>query len=71
MLWGERNVLSAQTLFVTRFLRLTDKLRYRLFLLRMSRQSFHDCQDRREGLEKMLQAIFLRVPALAIGGAKP
>jgi GT2 family glycosyltransferase len=68
-LWRERNVLSAQTLFVKRFGSFMDKLRYRLFLLRMSRQSFHVCSDRRVGLEKMLQAIFLRVPALAIGGA--
>jgi GT2 family glycosyltransferase len=69
-LWRERNVLSAQTLFVKRFGSFTDKLRYRLFLLRMSRQSFHDGRDRRVGLEKMLQAILLRVPALALGGAK-
>lgn len=68
-LWRERNVLSAQTLFVKRFGSFMDKLRYRIFLLRMSRQSFHVCSDRRVGLEKMLQAIFLRVPALAIGGA--
>jgi GT2 family glycosyltransferase len=68
-LWRERNVLSAQTLFVTRFGSFMDKLRYRLYLLRMSRQSFHACSDRRVGLEKMLQAILLRVPALAIGGA--
>jgi GT2 family glycosyltransferase len=68
-LWRERNVLSAQTLFVKRFGSFMDKLRYRVFLLRMSRQSFHACSDRRVGLEKMLQAIFLRVPALAIGGA--
>jgi GT2 family glycosyltransferase len=68
-LWRERNVLSAQTLFVKRFGSFMDKLRYRLYLLRMSRQSFHACSDRRVGLEKMLQAIFLRVPALAIGGA--
>jgi GT2 family glycosyltransferase len=68
-LWRERNVLSAQTLFVKRFGSFTDKLRYRLFLLRMSRQSFHDCRDRRVGLEKMLQAILLRVPAFALGGA--
>jgi hypothetical protein len=62
-------VLSAQTLFVKRFGSFMDKLRYRLFLLRMSRQSFHVCSDRRVGFEKMLQAIFLRVPALTIGGA--
>lgn len=68
-LWRERNVLSAQTLFIRRFGSFPDKLRYRLFLLRMSRQSFHVCSDRRVGLEKMMQAIFLRVPARAIGGA--
>jgi GT2 family glycosyltransferase len=69
-LWRERNVLSAQTLFVKRFGSFTERLMYRLFLLRMSRQSFHDRKDRRVGLEKILQAVFLRVPALAIGGAE-
>lgn len=70
-LWRERNVLSAQTLLVKRFGNLIDRLLYRLYLLRMGWRSLRESRDHRVGLEKWLQALFLRVPALTWGAGHP
>lgn len=70
-LWRERNVLSAQTLLVKRFGNLIDRLLYRLYLLRMGWRSLRESRNPRVGLEKWMQALLLRVPALTLGAAQP
>jgi GT2 family glycosyltransferase len=57
-----RNVLQAQSLFVKRTGSFTDRLRYRLWLLRSIRRLRADLQDKRIWKETARQALFFHVP---------
>lgn len=61
-LWRLQNVLIAQTLHVKRRGNFMDKLLYRIWLLRHSRNLRRGCKDPRMWREAVLQAFLLRVP---------
>ncbi len=56
-LWRFRNALKAQSLFVKRAGNLSDRLLYRLWLLRSVRRLRADCHDKRIWKETALQAL--------------
>jgi GT2 family glycosyltransferase len=55
--WRFRNVLKAQSLFVQRAGGLSDRLLYRLWLLRSVRRLRADCRDKRIWKETAMQAL--------------
>ena len=61
-IWRFRNVLRAQSLFVKRTGSLTDRLLYRLWLLRSLRRLRTDLQDKRIWKETARQALFFNAP---------
>jgi hypothetical protein len=61
-MWRFRNVLRAQSLFVKRAGNFSDRLFYRLWLLRSLRRLRADCQDPRIWKETALQALFFNAP---------
>jgi GT2 family glycosyltransferase len=61
-MWRFRNVLRAQSLFVKRAGNFSDRLLYRLWLLRSLRRLRADCQDQRIWKETALQALFFNAP---------
>jgi GT2 family glycosyltransferase len=60
--WRLHNVLLAQTLYVKRSGNFMDRLLYRIWLLRNSRNFRRGMNDRRMWRETVLQAFLLRVP---------
>jgi GT2 family glycosyltransferase len=60
--WRLHNVLMAQTLHVKHSGNFLDRLLYRIWLLRNSRNLRHGCKDPRMWKETVLQAFLLRVP---------
>jgi GT2 family glycosyltransferase len=60
--WRLHNVLMAQTLYVKRSGNFMDRLLYRIWLLRNSRNLRQGCKDPRMWRETVLQAFLLRVP---------
>jgi GT2 family glycosyltransferase len=61
-IWRLHNVLMAQTLYVKRSGNFIDRLLYRIYLLRHSRNVRRACKDPRMWRETALQAFLLRVP---------
>jgi GT2 family glycosyltransferase len=61
-IWRFRNVLRAQSLFVKRTGSFTDRLLYRLWLLRSVRRLRADLQDKRIWKETARQALFFNAP---------
>jgi GT2 family glycosyltransferase len=59
-IWRFRNVLKAQSLFVQRAGSLSDRLLYRLWLLRSIRRLRADCPDKRIWKETAMQALLFR-----------
>jgi GT2 family glycosyltransferase len=62
-IWRFRNVLKAQSSFVKRAGNWSDRLLYRLWLLRTLRRLRADCQDKRIWRETALQAVFFSTAA--------
>jgi GT2 family glycosyltransferase len=60
--WRLHNVLMAQTLYVRRSGNFFDRLLFRIYLLRHSRNVRRTCKDPRMWRETALQAFLLRVP---------
>jgi GT2 family glycosyltransferase len=60
--WRLHNVLMAQSLYVKKRGNLADRLLYRVWLLRYSRNLRQSCNDPRIWRETMLQALLFRVP---------
>lgn len=60
--WRLHNVLMAQTLYVKQSGNFIDRLLYRIYLLRHSRNVRQACKDPRMWRETALQAFLLRVP---------
>ena len=56
-IWRFRNILKSQALFVTRAGKLSDRLLYRLWLLRSLKRLRADCPDTRIWKETALQAL--------------
>jgi GT2 family glycosyltransferase len=61
-IWRLQNVLMAQTLYVKRSGNFFDRLLYRVYLLRHSRNVRQACKDPRMWRETALQALLFRVP---------
>jgi GT2 family glycosyltransferase len=61
-MWRFRNALKAQSLFVKRAGSFSDRLLYRLWLLRSVRRLRADCHDKRIWKETALQALFFDAP---------
>jgi GT2 family glycosyltransferase len=61
-IWRLHNVLMAQTLYVKKSGNFIDRLLYRIYLLRHSRNVRRACKDPRMWRETALQAFLLRVP---------
>jgi GT2 family glycosyltransferase len=61
-IWRFRNVLKAQSLFVKRAGSLSDRLLYRLWLLRSIRRLRADCRDKRIWKETAMQALLFHAP---------
>jgi GT2 family glycosyltransferase len=61
-IWRFRNALKAQSLFVKRAGSFSDRLLYRLWLLRSIRRLRADCHDKRIWKETALQALRLDAP---------
>jgi GT2 family glycosyltransferase len=61
-IWRFRNVLKAQSLFVQRAGSLSDRLLYRLWLLRSIRRLRADCRDKRIWKETAMQALLFHAP---------
>jgi GT2 family glycosyltransferase len=61
-IWRFRNVLQAQSLFVKRTGNFTDRLLYRLWLLRSVRRLRSDLQDKRIWKETARQALLFNAP---------
>ncbi len=61
-IWRLHNVLMAQTLYVKRSGNFIDRLLYRIYLLRHSRNVRQACKDPRMWRETALQAFLLRAP---------
>jgi GT2 family glycosyltransferase len=61
-IWRLHNVLMAQTLYVSRSGNFFDRLLFRIYLLRHSRNVRRACKDPRMWRETALQAFLLRVP---------
>jgi GT2 family glycosyltransferase len=62
--WRMHNVLKAQTLYVKRNGNFTDRLLYRIWLLRHSRNLRKTCKDPRIWREAALRALLFREPKL-------
>ena len=69
-IWRFRNVLKAQSLFVQRAGSLSDRLLYRLWLLRSVRRLRADCRDKRLWKETARQALLFHAPACS-GSVRP
>jgi GT2 family glycosyltransferase len=69
-IWRFRNVLWAQSLFVKRTGSLTDRLLYRLWLLRSLRRLRTDLQEKRIWKETARQALFFNTPRSSRYGQK-
>jgi GT2 family glycosyltransferase len=67
-LWRFRNALRAQSVFVKRAGRFTDRLLYRLWLLRSIRRLRADCHDRRIWKETAMQAISFNARSSSVPG---
>ena len=61
-IWRMHNVLMAQTLYVKQRGNFIDRLLYRIYLLRHSRNVRQACKDPRMWRETVMQAFLLRVP---------
>ena len=61
--WRHRNVLAAQSLFVTHAGTLLDRLFFRLWLLRKSRRYRLSCRDQSIWKAMVMQALLLRTPS--------
>jgi GT2 family glycosyltransferase len=61
-IWRLHNVLMAQTLYVKRIGNFLDRLLFRIYLLRHSRNVRRECKDPRMWRETVLQAFLLRIP---------
>jgi GT2 family glycosyltransferase len=61
-IWRFRNVLKSQSLFVYRAGSLSDRLLYRLWLLRSIRRLRADCRDKRIWKETAMRALSFRAP---------
>jgi GT2 family glycosyltransferase len=61
-IWRLHNILLARTLYVKRSGNFIDRLLYRIWLLRHSRNLRQSCKDPRMWKETALQALLLRVP---------
>jgi GT2 family glycosyltransferase len=61
-IWRLHNILLARTLYVKRSGNFIDRLLYRIWLLRHSRNLRQSCKDPRIWKETALQALLLRVP---------
>ena len=61
-IWRLHNMLLARTLYVKRNGSFIDRLLYRIWLLRHSRNLRQSCKDPRMWKETALQALLLRVP---------
>jgi GT2 family glycosyltransferase len=68
--WRLHNVLMAQTLYVKRSGNFMDRLLYRIWLLRNSRNFRQDKKNRRIWRETVLQAFLLRVPKQPASGER-
>jgi hypothetical protein len=68
--WRLHNVLMAQTLYVKKSGNFADRLLYRVWLLRHSRNFRHSCKDPRIWRETALQALRFRAP-IATGPPSP
>jgi GT2 family glycosyltransferase len=60
--WRFHNILLARTLYVTRNGTFLDRLLYRVWLVRNSRNLREACKDPRVWKETALQALFMRIP---------
>lgn len=65
--WRHRNVLTAQTRFVRRYGRWSDRIWFRIYLLRTCLFLFVTRRNRRLWKEMLLQAIVLRLPSVRLG----
>jgi len=65
--WRHRNVLTAQTQFVTMNGTFMERTFYRLYLLRTCRFLYHFCTNRAVWKEMFLQSLLLRVPSPRLG----
>jgi GT2 family glycosyltransferase len=61
-LWRLHNILMAQTLYMKRRGNFVDRLLFRIWLLRHSRNLRQSCKDPRVWKEAVLQALLFRVP---------
>jgi len=61
-LWRLHNILMAQTLYMKRSGNFLDRLLFRIWLLRHSRNLRQSCKDPRVWKEAVLQALLFRVP---------
>jgi GT2 family glycosyltransferase len=61
-IWRLHNVLMAQTLYVKRSGNFLDRLLFRIYLLRHSRNVRRECKDPRMWRETALQAFLMRIP---------
>jgi GT2 family glycosyltransferase len=61
-LWRLHNILMAQTLYMKRRGNFVDRLLFRIWLLRHSRNLRRSCKDPRKWKEAVLQALLFRVP---------
>ena len=61
-IWRLHNILLARTLYVKRSGNFVDRLLYRIWLLRHSRNLRRSCKDPRMWKETALQALLLKVP---------
>jgi GT2 family glycosyltransferase len=67
-IWRFRNLLNAQALFVKRAGRFSDRLLYRLWLLRSIRRLRADCHDKRIWKETAMRALSFHAPASSVPG---
>ena len=70
-IWRFRNVLKAQSLFVQRAGSSSDRLLYRLWLLRSVRRLRADCPDKRIWKETARQALLFRAADRSGSGGPP
>jgi GT2 family glycosyltransferase len=68
--WRLHNILLARTLYVKRNGGFIDRLLYRIWLLRHSRNLRQSCKDPRMWKETALQALLLRVPKERVDAGK-
>jgi GT2 family glycosyltransferase len=65
--WRHRNVLTAQTRFITRYGGWRERFFFRIHLLRTCLFLFVKCSNRSVWKEMLLQAIALRIPSVRLG----